>query len=75
MQDTAKDTLMNRARERGRMFVAAATFMLAYSSPVARAQQEPAVLSGVQYLRTHLSGKAGEAAMIAPWPHEGRGST
>ena len=32
----------------------------------ARAQQEPAVQSGVQYLRAHYAGKsAGESAMIA----------
>ena len=57
---------MKHAREpRWVPLVAAAMFVLTFSPGAAFAQQEPAVVSCVQYLRQNVSSKSGEAAMIA----------
>jgi hypothetical protein len=56
---------MTHVREPRWIALAAGMFVLAFSPAAAIAQQEPAVLSGVQYLRAHVSNRAGEAAMIA----------
>jgi hypothetical protein len=56
---------MMKHRKPGCIAVCAALLLLAFDPAAVRAQQEPAVLSGVQYLRQHASGRAGEAAMIA----------
>jgi hypothetical protein len=56
---------MKHTRHPRWLAVSATLFVLAFYPAAARAQQEPAVLSGVQYLRQHVSNRAGEAAMIA----------
>src|SRR5215471_3927404 len=57
--------MSKHARDPRWITAAAAVLTLAFSQAPARAQQEPAVLSGVQYLRQHVSNRPGEAAMIA----------
>ena len=58
--------MMKRAIEPGWIAVAAAILVVAISPAWACAQQEPAVLSGVQYLKGHYGGRpTGESAMIA----------
>ena len=56
---------MKHAIAPGWITMTAGMFVLAFSPAAGFAQQEPAVLSGVQYLRQHVSSRVGESAMIA----------
>jgi hypothetical protein len=61
----SEPVMRKHAREPRWIAAAAAVLTLAAPWAPARAQQEPAVLAGVQYLRQHVSNRTGEAAMIA----------
>jgi hypothetical protein len=58
-------TMMRRALKPGQKIGYAGLLIVAFFSPSAGAQQEPAVNSGVQYLRKSGAKNPGESAMIA----------
>jgi hypothetical protein len=66
LESEAADTMRPRRRDLSGWWIGFATILGAIGSGPASGQQEPAVVSGVQFLKGHYAGQqAGESAMIA----------
>jgi hypothetical protein len=65
-ESEAADTMIPRRRHLSGRWIGFATILGAIGSSPASGQQDPAVVSGVQFLKGHYAGQqAGESAMIA----------